>query len=420
VESERKARKSSIDPNLKVNGSWVKPSDSVPLHEAFQRTRNDFDWDDQIEACDSIRGLTAAQQQEARRALEQLKELLRHSFCLEKAGKRGHPIAYLVINAVAWTRLRLVYIANALKAAEAVQGIDGVLRRLKQTSKAKVRESVEALSLLELGYKFMLSGFEISFEPGLNSGKHPDLSLIDQRTGEKLFAEITALNYGDRFVEAQAFGRHVQAIFLSLQSAGDLVACIQFERTLAKDDLTRTKRRIAQLATEARRTQSIQTTESLELKVAVAPVDAERELITWAKARDLELGAAGPRIELDGELRRLTNKVKKKMNDGQLPKQHPGIVVVTIDHSLLPYSSHVREIVESLAARARRYPHLLCVIVHRTYLAPGAPIAVDLGDGALLIDKAVADPLREQIIIVPNEGYHLQTSPLGTICAALR
>jgi hypothetical protein len=132
----------------------------------------------------------------------------------------------------------------------------------------------------------------------------------------------------------------------------------------------------------------------------------------------LDLGVAGPPISLDGELPRLTNRVQKKMS--QLPRRKPGIAVVTIDHSLLPYSYDVAEIVESLARKARQYPQLICIVVHRTYLEPTTSATTNLVNGALLIEKAMADPLRETTIIVPNDGYKLNGDALVRICTAFQ
>lgn len=113
--------------------------------------------------------------------------------------------------------------------------------------------------------------------------------------------------------------------------------------------------------------------------------------------------------------RLINNKLHSKMKKGQLPPQRPGILVIT-DQSMLTPVFSAREIISKLVEESRQYSNLLCVVINRMYLGHAeAETRLDLPGGRLIIDRAVADPLREHTISVLNDGYKLNSTSFDLI-----
>jgi hypothetical protein len=390
------------------------------------RTPDDYlDWDRHIEYCEVIDGLTTEQRVAAQIALKHLRRVFSRPNFLRDIASTAHPLAYWVVrNTAPWTRLWLVRVSEALQALKTAEGFPRLLGKLCATSQKHVVDSIEAFSVLEIAYKFLKAGFEVSsIEPavvvanpsGKNANpscdpKHPDLKLVDPRSGEEIFVEVTALSPSQILRESQVTSDWLWRISLSYLWSDDLVRCVQVERMLTEAERYDLTEQVKQLVVRATSTNSLQTIDREEIKVGVAPVSCEANLVTWANERGLEFGIAGLPIVLDGELDRLINyKLHRKMKKGQLPPQRPGILVITDQSMLTPvFSSH--EIISKLTEESREYPNLWCVVITRPYLGQAETgTRVDLQGGHLIIDRAVADPLREQTIIVLNDGYKLSS-----------
>jgi hypothetical protein len=349
------------------------------ISDILRTPDDDLDWDKHIEFCEVIDSLTTEQRLAAQLALKHLRKVFGRSF-LRDIDVTAHPLGYWVVrNTAPWTRLWLVRVSEALLALKTTEGFQRLLGKLSATSKKRVADTIEAFSVLELAYKFLTVGFEVSsIEPavGVPDGKnpkaprdqkHPDLKLIDLRNGEEVFVEVTALTPSQILRESQVTGDWLRRIALSTLWSDGFVRCLQVERRLTDAEKHSLTDQIKELAVRVTSTNSLQTIDREEIKVAIAPANCEADLVKWADERGLEPGVAGPRIILDGELDRLiNNKLHAKMKNGQLPLGRPAVLVITDQSMLTPvFSAH--EIIGELVEQCRQYSNLLCVVINRMY-----------------------------------------------------
>lgn len=399
------------------------------IFDILRTKDDDLDWDKHVELCEVMDGLTTEQRVAVRRAIEHLRKVFGRSFLRDIDGT-AHPLGYWVVrNTAPWTRMWLIRVSDALHALKPAQGFHRLLGKLSATSAKRAADTTEAFSVLELAYKFLTAGFEVSsIEPAVGvpgkgpcDQKRPDLKLVDSRNGEEVFVEVTALNPSQILRESQVTGDWLWRTALSTLWSDGFVRCLQLERSLTDQEMDGLTEQIKELGVRVTSTNSLQTIDRDEIKVAIAPASCEADLVKWADERGLEPGVAGPRIILDAELNRLIDyKLHAKMKKGQLPPQRPGVLVIT-DQSMLTPVFSAYEIIGELVEECRLYSNLLCLVINRMYRGQAETESLmDLPGGHVIIDKAVADPLREQTIIVLNDGYKLSRDSFVRIRTAFQ
>lgn len=356
-------------------------------------------WEGLAAQCDTIDGLSTVEREKARRAFHTLGNLLGADF-LELAIRERHPILHSLVNIAPWTRRHFSWLADALTNLQDAAGFEGMIKRFRSPT-----QFGEAMSLIRTATSLQSAGFNIEFEPRIPGfAKVPDLALVHQRTGERMYVEITVLQSSDiaKAAERTSFGVMSQVLFAAphLNFAGRIY------RSLSE-------RHLADVVEQVRATVARGKTTFQELvipsvvEIALAP-DSDRELLdAWAAEHGLEIGSfSGPPIGVD-EVQRVRSRIKGEQK--QLPADVANIVVVEGFNAFVdgrPIEYIVSEIAETLYDAG----HVSAAVISGGYMGAGVAEAMMYGQHCH-VRRRRFDVLIEEHLVLVNRFCHTPMSP---------
>jgi hypothetical protein len=364
--------------------------------DAFTEYRS---WDRLAAQCDMIDGLSTVERERAKRAFLALGAVLGADF-LELAIRERHPILQELVNLAPWTRHRFTWLAEALAILQNANGFGDVLRRLRHPT-----QFAEAMSLVRSAATLQAVGFSVEFEPRIQGfAKVPDLRLIHQRTGERLYVEITTLKASDiaKDAERTSFGIASQVLFAApfLHFAG------RIHRSLSERHLADVVERV--------RIKVVQGKDGFQelvipdvVNMALAPDNDRGLLEAWASEHGLEVGSfSGPPFGVD-EVQRVRSRIRGEQK--QLPTDAANILVIEGFNATLdgrPIATIVSDIAEALYDAA----HVFAAVVSGGYMGSGVSEATMHGQHCY-IRRRKFDVIVEEHLILINRFSDAPVSP---------
>jgi hypothetical protein len=364
--------------------------------DIFAEYRN---WEGLATQCEIIDGLSTVEREKARRAFQTLGSLLGADF-LDLAIRERHPILQELVNLAPWTRRRITWLAGTLTSLQDASGFGGVLRRFRIP-----KQFGEAMSLFRTAASLQSAGFNVEFEPTISGfAKVPDLALVHQRTGERLYVEITALQASDiaKAASRTSFGIASQVLF----AAPFLNYVGRIHRSLSE-------RHLADVVEQVRATVARGKTSFQELvianvvEMALAP-DNDRDLLdAWANEHGLEVGTlSGPPIEVD-EVQRVRSRIRGEQK--QLPAGVANIVVIEGFSPMLDGRS-IEHIVSDIAETLYDANHVFAAVISGGYMGDGVPEATMYGQHCH-VRRRRFDVLIEEHLVLVNRFCDVSVSP---------
>lgn len=330
----------------------------------IEKTHTDSDditnWDWLIQHCDTISGLTPIEIENAKRALVFLKEELGEDF-LATALEKKHPLMFGIINMVPWTRKQFIWFAEALKAVRKQKNYDTFINRIKNADKYK-----EAVSVLTDAYIFHKAGFSIQLDP-MAGENVPDLKIVNPKTNEELFVEISMQEESQAKSEAFKIMLAIQNAILS--SIPFVYWCGRVHKILAPSHLKEIIGKVQAMlraVQESDKFQELNITGVIEL--AIAPEGDKSLLQKWTDDRQLKIGSfEGPPYDAN-EVVRVRRKIEKEQK--QLPTTQSNIVVIQ-NNDVFHYVQDVRDLIGALEEEVYKYKHVLITIVSGGHIGTG-------------------------------------------------
>jgi hypothetical protein len=396
--------------------------------EIFQDDEDLVNWDKYIQHLDEIDGLTVEQKESAKQALEYLRrpEVLGERF-LAHARRDKHPFFDYITGITPWTRKmkRLTRFAEAWKSFQGAAGFSESVRDviLKYGRKFAERESV-----LEIAYKLHNAGLSLSFDPKATVLKRrgftgrqlpfqttPDLMAVDNESGEEILIEVSSLTWGD--LKESASRTHREIFDLVTHGAlfrRELSPRVRINRVLTKEELKEVVARIREAINDAKSSNEFREL-IIEgtLEMCLAPWREAERADRWAAERGIkDIPVEGPSY-MPYDPVRLKNLIRKEQED-QLPKDKPGIVIITADWSLLFFSKGYGEIISPLEEILNECPNLVGVVVSHTYQSGEEHEFVVTEGSHTFIKRNTNEGLIEETIVSFNVVSQFQV-PNSTI-----
>jgi hypothetical protein len=367
------------------------------------------DWDKLILSCDDARGMTDEEKGRAGLEIGYLRQVLGEGF-LWRAIAKGHPIYWHVINTTRSSRLWFISVAEALKELSGAGGFRGVFKKFKEPDK-----SMEAESVLNVALRLKRAGFDITFEPqvtvtqqnGQRKQKRPDLSLVDEETGEEVVVEVSILERSAAHRDAFDISHFFIPLLNEVDSAKFKVD-VELKEGFDGDYVGEAVRLLREMAEEVERTGEFKTLVNDRMAAGVAPAGNVEQLRQWGEENGISPGVTGPPIWSD-EISRARMKIRDKL--AQLPEDRPGVIVIPTTGSMMFHFYDLLLIIRVLQEEVSRYPRLWGVVLLHDYVggAQGETVITRLGPSTL-VDKARTDVFREQTAILLNEACALPVS----------
>jgi hypothetical protein len=384
---------------------------------AIFKTYEDYvSWDKYIEQSELIEGLTNEERVSLKGAIRYLRTLLGEQF-LQRSAEEGNPVFYWHFrNAVPHAKRSLIRLANDLGSFEGAQGFRSIVGRLKDARKAS-----EVLTVLSAAAKFRDVAFRVSFDPYYKeTGKIPDLLLVDPDNTEEIYVEVSRLLTGGE-------QQHNSQVYLTIENhVWDAIW-----RSPGVDDITKPRvqpyvqilssislKALPVVLQEIRETIYSTATDNEYrerlianvVEIAVSPANDHSRAKAWAAERGIKGLVQAPLINLENELRRAKDKVYNELD--QLPPDKPGIIAIPTENLLFiafdPY-----EIIIEVAEEAKRHSNLLCVaLFHAIIDGFQEPHIATLGDHAFI--TSMNDFTTERTAFIMNENFGLSI-PASTL-----
>lgn len=386
--------------------------------EVFQSEEDYLSWDKYIEQLDSI-DLSEANRKRARESLLYLRKMLGENF-LRDNKEKGHPIIFpYLVNAALRAKLLMIRLAEEMKALEGANNFDDLLKRVKHSTNCG-----EAISVLTSAYKFLQTGFTVSFEPvvdipnsvGIVRPKRPDFFITDDETNEEIFVEISRSMTGAKQVLTSHTYHTIFWVTLKmmqddpefdiLSSSKHVLPYAKIHRGLDEEELKDVINQIEELVKLVRVTGQFQELTILDvIEVGISPSHDHGAVKRWAAERQMKERVESPPIDTD-EVRRAKIKLHDKVK--QIPHDKVGIIIIQTNQTLLFPAFDMRIVIAELADELRKYPNLLGAVLSFEFLGSGKEesIAIDLGRH-VVISKVREDWSTEQSVLILNEACAL-------------
>ena len=386
----------------------------------FKNYKDYVSWDKYIEQADVIEGLTDEERQSLKRGIKYLRTLMGEQF-LQRAATEGNPIFFWYLRqAVPHAKRSLIQLANDLVSFEGVHGFRSVVGRLKDVSKAS-----EALTVLSAAAKFRDVGFHVSFDPYYkDTGKVPDLLLVDPDNAEEIYVEVSRLLKGGE-------QEHNSRVFFTVHNH----VWDSIWRSPGVDDITKPRvqpyveiqgaisLKVLPLVLQEIRETIYSTATDNEyrersianvVEMAVSPANDHSRAKKWAADRGITHGLVqAPLINLENELKRAKDKVYDELE--QLPSDKPGIIAIPTQTMLFlafdPY-----DIITEVAEEAKHHSNLLCVaLFHAIMEGPQEPSIATVGDHAFITSMNELSTERTAFIMNENFGLSIPSTTLEKV-----
>lgn len=392
--------------------------------EIFRTEEDRWSWDCYIRQCDLIQ-LTDTQRHEVKSSFEYLRSVLGEGF-LRRADKQYNPLFFWYFrNAAPMARLSMVRFADALRACEQAGNYNRILRRIKKPKNLE-HDLAEAISLVEVAEKFASSGFDVEFEPavqvvdrrGTVKTKRPDLTIVDQENGQRIYVEVSRLRKSD---DQNLRSRTYHVIWNVMHGA-------MWSDPEALRDVTKPKHVlpfaiihrgmndeelpdiVAQLQTLISRVQGGLEFDELiipdTIEAAVASYDFHERGREWAAARRMREAdlVQGPDILTD-EVGRTKIKIREKLQ--QLPDHSPGILVLPASENLILFVYDIPGLIATLAEEVQQHAKLLALVMFHTFTDSGRDPFVTQNGMHTFSRKIRSDGSSEHSLIVRNTHFQI-------------
>jgi len=351
-------------------------------------------WDKLIQHCDALDGLTDFEKEKAKRAFQFLRQELGENF-LEDAFSSQHPICQYVINLAPWTRKWIIWLGEALRELRKHQNYSKLLSRIKDRNKFG-----EALSILEVAYKFSRIGFEIIIDPKLkypDGERVPDLKLTDADTQEELFVEVSALHESRIARDAsQTMQKITEPLWRCIPF---LHFCGRIYKILSQRHLDYIVKKVEETVEKAKRENSFQELVIEDvIEMGIAPETDKQLLEKWATERGLKIGEfSGPPFNVN-EILRTKRAIEKEQK--QLPRDYPNILIIW-NSNLFFTTRDIRRTISEIEEEIYEYAHLLVGVIARGHMGLTEKATI-MKNQHIFVKKARSDLLVEEYIILLN------------------
>jgi hypothetical protein len=370
---------------------------------SLEKREDYWNWDKLIQHSQTIEELTPFEKEKVKRAFLFLREELGEEF-LQDAFSEGHPICNYIGNLAAWTRRWISWFAEALSELKNQGNYTSLLSRIKDKNKFD-----EGILVLENGFKFSKSDFEITVDPPINvSGKEkiPDLKLADKNTKEEFFVEISQMAPGEP--ERRALETLDTVMDVLWRYIPFLHYSGYIHKKLSKSHLNEVVKKVESMLERAKKDNSFHEL-ALEgvINIAVAPEKDREVLEKWAADKGLRVGELkGPPFDVD-EILRTRRKIEEEQR--QLPREYPNIIIIR-NTRLFSRLSDVREAINELEEEIYEYPHLLFAIISGKYLGMAYETSF-MKDNHVYLEKSRNELFVEKYLILFNRFCEHKISP---------
>jgi hypothetical protein len=263
---------------------------------------------------------------------------------------RGHFLAFKLVNYAEWTRQWIIWFAECLENLKAAENFEKVITFFRYKS-----NSTEKYQILRTAYKFYKAGFDIIFEPEIETEKgrrSPDLLLQSPSVRDGIFVEISAVTHSAERRSMDEFVRKILGIItpeINSQYCGILYSpCQDDEIAILQKEITdayATVRKYAQLI-------EIYKPDKYRIFIANKENADFAAIATELGLQSNGLGIVTGKID---EVKRLKSRIGQKMN--KLRKDSTNILVLYSD-SLSISEKSSQEIIDVLHQKVELYPHL--------------------------------------------------------------
>lgn len=391
--------------------------------EIFQNDEDWVDWDKYIQHINEIDELTDGQKERAKQAIQHLRrpEVLGERF-LAHARSENHPFYDYITGITPWTQ-KMKWLTRFAEACESFQGAAGFSESVRDVILKVGRKFAERESVLEIAYKLHNVGFGLSFDPKATVLKRrgftgrllpfqtiPDLMAVDNESGEEIFIEVSALTWGDLKERAsRTYHKIFNLVTHGALFRGELFPRVRINRILTQEELQDVIARIKEAINDARSSNEFREL-IIEgtIEMCLAPRHERDRADRWAADRSIkDIPVEGPSYVPYDPIR-LKNMIRKEQGD-QLPKDKPGMVIITADWSLLFFSKGYGEIISPLEEILNECPNLIGVVVSHTYQSDEIEFVISDGPHTI-IKRTTSVGLIEETIISFNVASKFQVS----------
>jgi len=362
---------------------------NIDPFENREQAADYLNWDRFNEQLSEI-DLSEADRQRTRDAIAYFRDLFGDDFLVD-AFVNGNSFVSLFLNRVPSAKLEFVFLAESLKILQGVENSAELVAQIRD------HRTNAAIPVLQTAARFLRSDFQVSLEPTVQVNtpkgmreKKPDIRLSDPETGEIIFVEVSRLRKGDDQKKSNraslAIWQLVHSVMHMVPGAFDDITNIKWMpiyvrllRVLEEDELQTVLRLIRELAQEVLATGEHRKCEIEGMvEMAISPAHDHSHAKEWAEARNMKNFVENPVLTLD-EVHRAQGKIFDKMQ--QLPGDKPGIVVITTDESLLFPFFPLDEIIEGVAEKTSRYPHVFAVaLTYASLSGKVEPLVAGIGE----------------------------------------
>lgn len=385
-------------------------------------------WDGYVKRARSNPNLTTEEALKSESAILYLKKHLGDDDWLNKAIQNRHPITGYLWNNAHLSHIVLIRIAEAMEAFNQKKdsNYSSVISRLRKPGKFN-----EAHSVLETGYKFLRLGFEVIFDPSVTINRKdgsphdrvPDLKITCADTNEEIFVEVSALDISAQQRQITRGETILTMRLLAIMHATDVIMRVRAHKALDEVTLRSSLQQIDNLASKVKTDGAFETwaSESV-IELAATPRDQAESVYQWARERGIgekEI-IKGASIDVNDAKRLILDKIGKEVR--QLPKDRPGMIVVTTTRNLLFHLVPMRMIGPFLSQRLQHYPQLICVAATYCHYIDeeGAALEHVSTTDYSIRERVIMYPLRETTLLAQNNVCQqpLSAATYEKICQA--
>jgi hypothetical protein len=108
------------------------------------------------------------------------------------------------------------------------------------------------------------------------------------------------------------------------------------------------------------------------------------------------------------EISRMQRKISKKFQ--QLPRDKPGLIVITTDENLLFFMHSVQEILQAVIERVSRYPYVVAVVLTHAFIGGRKESLVANSGQHLYARHTLKTLVTEQAVMVRNSAATLSVA----------
>jgi hypothetical protein len=399
-------------------------------HEIFVTIEDHWNWDKYIEQCDLIE-LSVTDRQRAKDSFKYLRGVLGEgylkaatSYLRGEFNQRNPLFSWYFANSAPRARLSMIEFVEALGALENAANFKAVLRRIKKRIKKPedLNDLAEGISVIEVAHKFFQAGFDVEFEPSVSVPNHlgvvgikkPDIKIINTRTGEEIFVEVSRMRASDH----QNLTEHTYDVIWNVlvdegmhsdpEALKDILhpryilPYALIHRGIENHELKGIVSKIRELIDQVRTSGKFDQMNIPDtIEVGIASYDDHDRAREWAAERGIRETSfvEGPNI-LSNEIARAKVKLRDKVK--QLPQDRPGIVVIPSSENLIFFVYDMGSLARALAEEAEKYPKLLSAIMFHTFDDGRDDSGSVRIDGHTFTRQIRSDKSVEQSLIVRN------------------